>query len=267
MKPYYDDGKGITIYNADCRDVLPNLPKVKAVITSPPYGEIRDYSGAFVGFDWRESIRLLAKGIDLGGVIVWNVADQTIDGYESGLSFRQALWAMECGLRLHDTMIYCKNGVTFPDSNRYLPSFEYMFVFSNGSPAHFNGIKDHKNAYGGTRIHGTKREKDGSLMPVNRAGEIHPDFGLRFNWWVINPASTEGHSNGHPARMPLDMAVGHTKTWTDPGEIILDPFMGSGTTLVAARNLGRKCIGIEIEEKYCEIAANRLSQEILDFGE
>jgi hypothetical protein len=262
LKPYYQHA-GITIFNADCRDVLPDLEMVNCTVTSPPYGAIREYGG--FEFDWRETITGLWHRTLNGGVVMWNVADQVVNGSETGLSFRQALYFLECGFRLHDSMIYCKEGVTFPDENRYLPAFEYMFVFSKGAPAHFNGLRDRRNKYAGSTIHGPQRLADGSMEPKCRDGELVPEFGLRLNWWIMNPASTEP-SNGHPARMPTPMARGHIETWTDPGETVLDPFMGSGTTLRAAKDLGRKAIGIEIEEKYCELAARRMSQEVFEFG-
>jgi site-specific DNA-methyltransferase (adenine-specific) len=261
VKPYFEED-GITIYHGDCREVLPGLV-FDCSVTSPPYGQIRDYTNAFVSLDWKPIISHLATGLKDGGVIVWNVADQVIDGSESGESFMQALWARECGLRLHDTMIYCKNGVTFPNSNRYLPSFEYMFVFSKGKPKHFNGLKDRKNAMGGRVLRGTKREKNGVLKPAHRNGQLYPEFGLRFNWWIISPIQ---EPTGHPAMMPLDMALAHIQTWTAAGDVVLDPFMGSGTTLRAAKDLGRRAIGIELEEKYCEIAVKRLRQKVLQFG-
>jgi len=260
MKPYFEED-GITIYHGDCMQVLAEIENVHCTVTSPPYGSIREYGGYFE-FEWRETFALLWHCTLEGGVVVWNAADQVIDGSETGISFRQMLRGMECGFRLHDTMIYCKESVTYPDCNRYLPAFEYMFILSKGAPLHFNGIKDRKNLHAGSTIHGPQRLADGRMEPKCRDGQIVPDFGLRLNWWILNPASTEP-SNGHPARMPSSMARGHVRTWTDPGETVLDPFMGSGTTLRAAKDLGRRAIGIEIEEKYCEIAAKRLAQKVL----
>ena len=136
------------LYLGDCREILPTIENVNAVITSPPYDNMRTYGG-HEPVNCLAVINLIANILEDGGVCMWNVADQVIDGSETGTSFRHALRAMECGLRLHDTMIYCKEGVTFPDANRYHPAFEYMFVFSKGAPAHFNGIKDWKNKWGG----------------------------------------------------------------------------------------------------------------------
>jgi DNA modification methylase len=257
MKPYYEDGH-VTIYHRDCREVLPSLPKVELVVTSPPYGTVRDYI-KYEGVDTLAVLSEVTPKLNDGGVIMWNTADQVIDGSETGQSFREALHALSLGLRLHDTMIYCREGVNFPDANRYHPAFEYMFIFSKGAPHCFNGIKDRKNKWSGTTVHGTQRETDGRMTVPSQNGSLIPNVGLRLNWWIMKPASTEPTLD-HPARMPLPMALAHIQTWSNGGELVLDPFMGSGTTLRAAKDLGRKAIGIEIEERYCEIAAKRCNE-------
>lgn len=246
-----------TLYLGDCRDVLPTLPRVSAVLTSPPYDGVRDYGDGFVGFDWKPVFNALPNALEYGGVVVWNVADQVVNGSETGTSFRQALYALDRGLRLHDTMIYCKEGVTFPDANRYHPAFEYVFVFSSGAPKHFNGIRDWKNKWGGSTMHGTDRLQDGSTKQISGPGRPIPEMGLRRNWWVI-ANSYNGETAGHPAPMPYKLASDHIETWTVSGETVLDPFMGSGTTGVACAKLGRKFIGIEIEPKYFDIACRRI---------
>ncbi len=244
------------LYLGDCREILPTLGKVDAVVTSPPYGNLRDYGGHDAP-DINAIIALLANGLNDGGVMVWNTADQTVDGSETGDSFKQALHAKACGLRLHDTMIYCKEGVTFPDANRYHPAFEYMFVFSQGAPRHFNGIKDWTNKWRGSAINGTNRNKDGSTKRINNHGQPVPNHGLRRNWWPISNPFT-GATEGHPAPMPYAMAHDHIATWTAPEGIILDPFLGSGTTGVAAAALGRPFVGIEIHKPYFDIACKRI---------
>jgi len=255
MTPYYED-EAVQIYHGDCREIMFDL-EFDMAVTSPPYGDIRGYDG--IG-DWKAVLKALSDSVVDGGVIVWNVADQVIDGSETGLSFRQALHMIdECGMRLHDTMIYVSEDVNFPDANRYLHGVEYMFVFSKGAPRHFNGIKDRRNKWAGSKVHGTDRLRDGSTVAKNGSGNLVPPVGLRYNWWNIHNEGSKG-PDGHPAPMPYAMASGHIQTWSDPGETVLDPFMGSGTTLRAAKDLGRKAIGIEIEERYCEIAAKRMSQ-------
>ncbi len=261
-KPYYSHA-GQTIYHGDCREILSELDKVDMVLTSPPYDNLRDYGGHEI--DVMGCVPYIAKSIKQGGVIMWNVADATVNGSETGSSFKQALRFMEEGLNLHDTMIYCKEGFAFPEANRYHPAFEYMFVLSSGSPKTFNVIKDRPNKWAGTKAHGPKRQPDGSKKRFSNEGSVFEAFGSRLNWWVIHQSPQPGTK--HPAVMPYRMARDHTLSWTNCGDIILDPFMGSGTTLVAAKQLGRQGIGVELEERYCEIAALRLSQEVMNFEE
>jgi site-specific DNA-methyltransferase (adenine-specific) len=250
------------LYLGDCLEVMPELGRFDAVVTSPPYGNIRDYGEAFQGVDCNHVISNIASLLIDGGVCMWNTADQTINGSESGESFRQALHALDAGLRLHDTMIYCKESVSFPDSNRYLPCFEYMFVFSKGAPKTFNPIKDRRNKWAGAKMHGTDRQKDGTTVPISQMGKEIPRTGIRRNWWIINEAGESG--NKHPARMPYSMAYGHVETWTLPGEAVLDPFMGSGTTGVACVQLGRKFTGIELDPDYFDIACERIAKAVAE---
>jgi DNA modification methylase len=248
-----------TLYLADCRDVLPTLGKVDAVITSPPYDDMRDYGEKFTGFDWRQFIAPIAKTLDAGAVLVWNVADQHKNGSETGNSMRQAIAFMDAGLRLHDTMIYSKPSFSFPESNRYPQTWEYMFVFSCGTPKTFNPIKDRKNLYAGTKVHGTQRQKDGSTVPASGNGKMLSEYGARHNVWLINNRADD-NTGEHPAPFPLSLAVDHARSWTNAGDVILDPFMGSGTTGVACVKLGRKFIGIEREPEYFEIACRRIRE-------
>ena len=242
------------LWHGDCQEVLPKIGLVNAVVTSPPYDALRDYGSK--GSLPIDCIPLIAEKIESGGVVMWNCADQVIDGSESGTSFRHALAFMDAGMRLHDTMIYCKEGVTFPDQTRYHPAFEYMFVFSNGKPKCFNGIRDWKNKWGGSKMHGTDRLADGTTKVISGPGRDIPMNGLRRNWWIISNPFTE--DIGHPAPMPLSMAGDHIQTWTNGGDVVLDPYLGSGTCGIAALNLGRKFIGIEIHKKYFDIACMRI---------
>ena len=245
-----------TLYLGDCRDILPTLGEVDTVVTSPPYDNLREYEGQ-EPLDCLPVISMIADVLAEGGVCMWNVADATINGSETGTSFRQALHAMDCGLRLHDTMIYCKEGVTFPNANRYHPAFEYMFIFSKGAPKSFNGIRDWANKSKGRVLSGTSRQKDGRTIEYSRKGEIVPESGLRRNWWLMaNPYN--GDTSGHPAPMPYAMAHDHIASWSNQGDTILDPFAGSGTTGVAAVQMGRDFIGIEREPKYFDIACKRI---------
>jgi site-specific DNA-methyltransferase (adenine-specific) len=246
-----------TLYCGDNRDVLDHLAQVDAVITSPPYDDLREYGSSFTGFDGCQSIAAVSAKIAPGGVMMWNVADATKNGSETGNSFRQALKAIECGLNLHDTMIYIKSNVSFPEEVRYFSGFEYMFLFSNGAPKTFNPIRDRKNKWAGTVMHGTDRQPDGTTKPISGKGKVIETYGTRFNYWLM---SNNSGDCGHPAPMPYQMAHDHIISWTQFGDTVLDPFMGSGTTGIACAATGRDFIGIELEPKYFDIACRRIDQ-------
>lgn len=256
-----------TIYLGDNCDVLVQLPKasVDLVVTSPPYDDLRTYGGHswdFYGVAW-----LLKRVLKPGGVIVWVVNDKTEDGDETGTSMRQALHFKEIGLRLHDTMIWSKTSFMFPEVNRYQPAFEYMFVLSNGAPNATNMLKDRKNKWAGTPVHGTGREANGHISPhstVKRGlDRVFAKTGARWNVWEVDNPGIAG--NKHPATYPEAIARDHILSWSNEGDTVLDPFLGSGTTLKMARECGRKGIGVEVCEEYCQIAKRRLDQGVFAF--
>jgi DNA modification methylase len=187
----------------------------------------------------------LSRVIANNGVIVWVVGDSTIRGSESGSSFHQALQFLDSGLRLHDTMIYEKNSSTFParrNGNRYTQIFEYMFVFSKGSPK-ASLLCDKPNKWAGFKDYGGKLKN-----PV-------PEFSPRTNIWKY---STSMNSTGHPAPFPLQLAVDHILSWSQEGDLVYDPFMGSGTTAVAAVENNRRWVGSEISDEYASLINKRL---------
>jgi len=241
----------------DCLEVMPLLEPVDMVCTSPPYDNLRDYGEGFSGIDCLPVISEIAARLKKGGVCMWNVSDATVGGSETGTSFRHALHAIECGLNLHDTMIYIKDNVNFPESVRYFSGHEYMFIFSKGAPSTFNPIKDRPNKWAGSVMHGTDRHPNGTTKPISGKGKEIKPFGMRFNWWRIKNNSG---NTGHPAPMPFSMAHDQIASWSNAGETILDPFMGSGTTLVACAKMGRKGIGIEMDPDYFEIACKRVEE-------
>ena len=253
----------VTLYLGDCLDVLPRLEagSVDAVVTSPPYDNLREYGGN--KFDFYPIADKLKTVISIGGVIVWIVGDQTINGSESGTSFRQALYFMDnCKLNLHDTMIYMKSGSPYPGNNRYKNVFEYMYVFSNGTPKTTNIIEDVKNIWiEGSWGKRTERQRDGELL--TRPVDIKT-FGERSNVWYYKVGAGFTTKNemafAHPAMFPEKLAIDHLLSWTKTYDLVLDPMMGSGTTGVACVQTGRKFIGIEIEPKYFEIAKKRISE-------
>lgn len=250
------------LYLGDSAEVLKGCPDqvIDLVVTSPPYDNLRTYNG--YTFDFEAIAQQLARVLKPGGVIVWVVNDATVKGSETGSSFRQALYFMSLGLNLHDTMIWNKLACPFPSSNRYYQNFEYMFVFSKGTPKSANLIQDRPNKWGGTKVHGTNRQKTGETKTIHAIdksnGKTVKDIGVRFNIWDL--AHTGKAGNHHPAIFPLQLALDHIQSWSNPGDIVLDPFLGSGTTGVAALQLGRHFRGIEISEEYLRIAEERIAQ-------
>lgn len=257
------------LINADCIDALKTLDadSVDLTVTSPPYDSLRTYGGSncFNIDKFKQAAKELVRVTKPGGVIVWVVGDATIKGSETGTSFRHALFFKDdLGMNLHDTMIYYRNGCTFPETNRYYPCFEYMFVFSKGKPKTVNLIRDRENKYAGTINTSTQREKDGTIRRQINAikGKRYEKYGVRFNLWKINSgfnkSTTDKIAYGHPAIFPEKLAMDHILSWSNVLDTVLDPFMGSGTTGKMAKILDRKFIGIEKETEYFEIAKARI---------
>ncbi len=257
------------IFNESCLDTMSRMGdcSIDLVVTSPPYDNLRSY-GNNVDQTWGESIwkpiiSELCRVIKEGGVIVWVVGDATIDGSETGSSFKQALYFKECGLNLTDTMIYQKGSNGAVGNNKiYWQSFEYMFVFSKGFPTTINLIKDRKNKGKREMDKGTKRLKDGELASIKKGS--YGEFGRRTNIWSY--LTGRGHSTldvyafEHPATFPENLAHDHIVSWSNEGDLIYDPFLGSGTTAKMAKTNHRKYIGSEINGDYFKIAQKRLSQ-------
>lgn len=250
------------LYNKDCLEVMGDMndSSINLTITSPPYDDLRDYGG---GLSWGESVwkniifELYRVTTD-GGVVVWVVGDATKDGSETGSSFRQALYAIECGFNLHDTMIYEKPQACFGSNKCYLQSFEYMFVFSKGSPSTINFIRDRNNVRGGvsesTTVRGVGKDGSRSLRHTREADKM----GKRKNIWRYGVG---GGNTNHPAVFPIKLAEDHIRSWSSEGDIVFDPFMGSGTTGVACRRLRRGFVGAEIFREYYDSAVRRIENE------
>lgn len=240
---------------------------VDLVVTSPPYDDLRTYGGHswdFYGAAWN-----LKRLLKPGGVIVWVVADKTDDGSETGTSMRQALHFQKLGLKLHDTMIWERESLPL-NHNRYEQTFEYVFVLSKGRPKSFNGIRK-PCVQSGRKACPTSTTRQGGdegrgLNTLRDTAESK----LRGNvWWIESgfmKASKDVVAYEHPAIFPEQLAKDHITTWTNPGEIVLDPFAGSGTTIKAAKELGRQAIGIEVNPDYVQIIKRRLQQDALALG-
>jgi site-specific DNA-methyltransferase (adenine-specific) len=251
----------VRIFNEDCLYTLGRMPDnfIDLVVTSPPYDNLREYNG--FSFDFESVAKGLYRVVKNGGVVVWIVGDATINGSETGTSFRQALYFKEIGFNLHDTMIWNKGTFTAVGAlvSRYAPVFEYMFVFSKGSPKTFNPLRDRPNKGAGRKYHGTIRQRDGSTKPLSGIGKTISDFGQRHNIWRLFPEKRNSHRL-HPAMFPEALAEDHLLSWSKEKDIVYDPFMGSGTTGVCAKRLGRKFIGSEISEEYFVVAKKRIEE-------
>jgi site-specific DNA-methyltransferase (adenine-specific) len=246
----------------NCLDLMKELPEgcIDLTVTSPPYDNLRDYKG--YSFDFEPIAREFYRITKPGGVVVWVVGDATIKGSETGTSFKQALYFKEIGFNLHDTMIWSKDTLSFPDAIRYGQSFEYMFVFSKGRPKAIHKIADRKNKWAGTMIHGTSRNPNGeTFRKGNHKKNAVKEYGERFNIW--NMPTEKANKTGHPAVFPLQLAKDHILSWSNEGEIVLDPFLGSGTTALAAIETNRHYIGFEISKEYFEIALKRLENNAM----
>lgn len=255
----------IELLHGDCLELMKDISdkSIDLTVTSPPYDNLRTYNDTLVWNDsiWQAVIKELFRVTKDGGVVVWVVNDATINGSETGTSFRQALFFKECGFNLHDTMIYLKDQLAFPDSNRYYNGFEYMFVFSNGKPSKFNPIQDKKNSsYGRVIDNCGQRRKDGSISNGKScAGNKIKEYGVRYNYWLMYNQSRGEHSK-HPATFPEQLANDHIISWSNEGDIVLDCFMGSGTTGKMALLNNRNFIGIEKNKDYFDIAKNRIEK-------
>ena len=192
-------------------------------------------------------------------MVVWIVGDATVKGSETGTSFKQALYFMKCGFKLHDTMIYDKGGAGGAKGSNlaYWNGFEYMFVFVKGKLKTFNPINDRKNPSFGRTVKVNSRKKDGTSGIV-RTVKIK-EFGKRFNLWVIKDGKRQKE---HPAVFPEQLANDHIISWSNEGDLVYDPFMGSGTTAKMALLNKRNYIGSEISKEYCEIAEKRINENL-----
>jgi DNA modification methylase len=248
----------VRILTGDCRDRLAEMPEgsIDLTVTSPPYDDLRSYGG--YSFEFEPIARELHRVTKPGGVVVWVVGDATVEGSETGTSFRQALYFRDaCGFNLHDTMIYRKFGTGACGSRYgYWQAFEFMFVLSRGVPKTINLLCDRPNGRVGATVTRGRVAADGSVRDtrVRRT----PEFSIRQNVWDFQPDNRGEDRAGHPAVFPKTLARDHILSWSNPGDTVLDPFLGSGTTAMVADRLGRHCVGVEINPAYADEARRRI---------
>lgn len=252
----------VTLYEGDCVDVMRRYiadESIDLTVTSPPYDNLRIYNG--FTWDFEATAHELYRVTKPGGVVVWVVADATVNGSETGTSFKQALYFKDVvGFTLHDTMIYAKLNPLPKNHRRYEQQFEYMFVLSKGRPKTFNPLMEPCKTAGKTISTGLKY--DSSTHRTRLANKLGPTKTekIRFNIWYY---PVRNHVKGHNATFPEALAADHIVSWSNPGDVIFDPFMGSGTTGKMAVKLGRKFVGIEISRQYIEDIAIPRIQEAL----
>jgi DNA modification methylase len=229
---------------------------VALTVTSPPYDNLRTYNGSLEWGEhvWKPVLSELCRITKTGGVVVWIVNDATIEGSETGTSFKQALYAMECGFRLHDTMIWHKPNPMPLTHNRYEQAFEYIFVLSNGRPSVWNPtLVPCKCA--GMKRGGTFQHDGDGLRKEKHLGGVYADTKQDCN--VITLAGKS--ETAHPAEFPKQLAKKIISTWSNKGDVVFDPFTGSGTTGVCCVELSRDFIGTEKNTEYYEIAKKRIA--------
>lgn len=254
----------ITLLHGDCLEKMTEIPdgSVDLTVTSPPYDNLRTYEGTLNWNEdiWKQVLEHLYQVTKQGGVVVWVVGDATIKGSETGTSFKQALYAKEIGFNLHDTMIWQKPNYApfYPSIKRYDLNFEFMFVLSKGQPKAWNPIKD-KPKKESTKSRGKYKTSfanpDGSRY-FQESTANDSDFSKRDAVWVCPNGQKRGI--GHPAPFPIQLATDHILSWSNKGDTVLDPFMGSGTTGVACLNTNRNFIGIEKNLSYFNLATDRI---------
>ncbi len=248
------------IHCSDCIDFMRGMPdtSIDLVVTSPPYDSLRTYHGYTL--DVPAMVIELWRIMKQGGVIVWVVGDATVNGSETGTSFRQALTFMDGGFNLHDTMIWQKPSYLPNDSRqkRYVNCFEYMFIFSKDVPKICNYIMQ-ECASAGKITAGNQRKSSGEPRYDHRNSRLVHSLKPLSNIWAISKTNDYGI---HPAVFPEALAADHIKSWSNAGDLVFDPMCGSGTTCKMALKLKRHWIGVDISEEYCEIARQRIKAEL-----
>lgn len=256
-----------TIIHGNCLDLMGKIESnsIDMILTSPPYDNLRSYKG--FSFPVEPIIKEFFRIIKVGGVVVWVINDATIEGSETGTSFKHALLFKEFGFNIHDTMIFRKkNPIPQIYRKRYNNEFEYMFVFSKGQVSTHNpimvdclhaGLELNGTTYKNYSKHEQKREK--MAKPVKSQK-------VKGNIWeyVVGKNAEDQEAKGHPAPFPCELARDHISSWSNVGDIVLDPMCGSGTTCKIAKQLGRDFVGMDISEDYCEMARKRINLPVME---
>lgn len=251
------------VFNQCCLEGMACIPSksIDITLTSPPYDNLRNYNGSLNwSFEIFQSVaNELFRITKDGGVVVWVVGDATINGSETGTSFRQALYFKDVGFRLHDTMIYKKRNPVPLTHNRLDPCFEYIFCLSKGSPKTFYPLTEPTLGAGGVR---KRHQEVKAAIDRNSATRYRNEETIvkekKYKTNILEYSVGVEQKTDHPAIFPVALAQDQIIMWSNEGDTIFDPFMGSGTTAIACINTGRNYIGFEKEEKYYQIIQERI---------
>lgn len=242
----------------ECCDVMETMPHdfIDLTVTSPPYDNLMKYKG--YSFDFEDVARQLYRITKPGGVVVWVVGDATIKGSETGTSLNQSLFFKEVGFNIHDTMIWVKsNPMPSWKAKRYTQSFEYMFVFSKGDPKTFNPLmepcKTAGQKYTSVKVMSNRSNPERKILEVPK---VKKDTKCLSNVWIMGHASS---NYNHPAVFPEKLAEQHILTWSNEGDLVFDPFSGSGTTAAMAVKTNRNYLGVEISDEYLQSSLQRIN--------
>lgn len=240
----------------DCVSLMAEMSAetVDLTVTSPPYDDLRTYQG--YDFNFEAIAEQLLRVTKPGGVVVWVVGDR-IKGGRSLTSFRQAIHFQEIGFNVHDVMIYRKKNTPFMRSNAYTNCYEFMFVLAKGKPAIFNPLKTNTVRNGFEMV---VYSKGADAVNKKVLKELKKEKTLCNIWEFavgLHGSTSDREAFNHPAIFPEKLAEKHILSWSNPGDLVLDPMCGSGTTCKMALKHGRAFIGIDISREYIEIAKRR----------
>lgn len=253
-----------SIYCEDCVNAMKKMPNdcIDLVVTSPPYDAIRNYNGYC--FNLHDTGEQIFRVLKEGGIAVMVIQDQTKDFGKSLTSFRTIIdWCDSFGFKLFETVIYRKYG---PEgawwTYRFRVDHEYMPIFLKGKkPQYFHkeGLKVPSKHAGKIMTGSGSRRTDGTTNPtITRPINAVKCRGTI--WDYLMAGDKDPVKRKHPAPFPDQIPYDFIQCFCPPDGIVLDPFVGSGSTAVSAKRLGRSYIGFDISNEYCQLSEERLSK-------
>ena len=251
-----------------CGDAVEELKKIPnnsidLVVTSPPYDEIRKYNG--FSYDLHTTGREIFRVLKHGGIAVMVIQDQTKNFGKTLTSFRTIVdWVDNIGFKLFETVIYRKYGAEGAWWNkRFRVDHEYMPIFLKGErPQYFNKepLKI-PSKHGGKTMTGRGTRLTNGVRIATRPITINPMKCRGTIWEYMTAGDGTRLKHHHPATFPDRLPYDFIQCFCPPNGIVLDPFVGSGTTVLAAIQLEKKYIGIDISKEYCELSKKRIREE------